>query len=160
MHPADRVALRISLGKSINVPRENGLTVPAARHVRSKSESDGSSEPFASKLPPAVTNVPKEDIRGYLHSKRVNNYLVGNTLGQGSFAKVKEALHQLVGEKVRRRISYLCRRAGLLNSISSSVDAVVAPVAVSELWFGISTTVNHYFRIEHSLLCWCRCSWI
>ena len=53
------------------------------------------------RLPPAVANVPKEDVRGYLHSKKVNHYFVGSTLGEGSFAKVKEAFHVLVGEKVR-----------------------------------------------------------
>lgn len=53
------------------------------------------------RLPPAVATVPKEDVRGYLHSKKVNHYFVGATLGEGSFAKVKEAFHFLVGEKVR-----------------------------------------------------------
>ena len=54
----------------------------------------------ANKLPPAVAVVPKEHVQGYIHSKRVNNYLVGNTLGEGSFAKVKEGFHVLAGEKV------------------------------------------------------------
>ena len=54
-----------------------------------------------SPLPPAVANVPKDDVQGYVHSKKVNNYLIGPTLGEGSFAKVKEAFHVLVGEKVR-----------------------------------------------------------
>ncbi len=52
------------------------------------------------KLPPAVVNVPPDHIRGYVHTKKVDSYLVGNTLGEGSFAKVKEAFHVLVGEKV------------------------------------------------------------
>ena len=105
MHPADRVALKIALGKSVNVPRANGLTVPAVRHARSKSDSAEHPASVPSLLPPAVANVPRDDIRGYIHTKRVNNYLVGNTLGEGSFAKVKEALHQLVGEKVSGRVS-------------------------------------------------------
>ena len=50
-----------------------------------------------SPLPPAVALV---DSKGYVHSKKVNNYLVGGTLGEGSFAKVKESFHVLVGEKV------------------------------------------------------------
>ena len=54
-----------------------------------------------SQLPPAVANVPAEDLRGYAHSKKVYNYFVGSTLGEGSFAKVKEAFNILVGEKVR-----------------------------------------------------------
>ncbi len=48
-------------------------------------------------LPPAVCLV---DSKGYVHSKKVNNYMIGGTLGEGSFAKVKEAFHMIVGEKV------------------------------------------------------------
>ena len=55
---------------------------------------------FKSKLPPAVASIPADHIRGYVHTKRVNHYLVGSNLGEGSFAKVKEAFHVLVGEKV------------------------------------------------------------
>ncbi|XP_041346960.1 LOW QUALITY PROTEIN: hormonally up-regulated neu tumor-associated kinase homolog A-like [Gigantopelta aegis] len=46
----------------------------------------------------------KEDSKGYVHSKKVNNYLIGATLGEGSFAKVKESFHVLVGEKVAMKI--------------------------------------------------------
>lgn len=53
-----------------------------------------------SRLPPAVASVPKEDWKAYVHSKKVHKYLIGATLGEGSFAKVKEAFHVLVGEKV------------------------------------------------------------
>ena len=56
-----------------------------------------------SPLPPAVANVPKEDVRSFLHHKRVGNYLLGRTLGEGSFAKVKEGMHSLTGEKVTPR---------------------------------------------------------
>ena len=56
------------------------------------------------KLPPAVATVSPDAIRSYVHSKRVENYLVGDTLGEGSFAKVKEAFHVLVGEKVRLQL--------------------------------------------------------
>lgn len=63
-----------------------------SRHVRSMSES--------AQLPPAVASVLPEVLRTYVHNKKINNYLVGDTLGEGSFAKVKEALHVLVGEKV------------------------------------------------------------
>ena len=59
-----------------------------------------SHSPYVSSLPPAVANVPKEDIRGFLHHKRVGNYLLGRTLGEGSFAKVKEGMHVTTGEKV------------------------------------------------------------
>ena len=51
-------------------------------------------------LPNGVTDVPREILKGFPHSKKVGNYLVGKTLGEGSFAKVKEGLHVLTGEKV------------------------------------------------------------
>ena len=100
--------LTITLGESINVPT-NGLGLGAAGlgpgwsgHSRSASEP-AAPVSFVSKLPPAVANVPHEDTRAYLHSKMVDKYLVGNTLGEGSFAKVKEGFHSLVGEKVSER---------------------------------------------------------
>ena len=34
--------------------------------------------------------------------KRIGNYLIGKTIGEGAFAKVKEGLHVLTGEKVIR----------------------------------------------------------
>ena len=36
------------------------------------------------------------------HRKQVGAYLIGKTIGEGSFAKVKEGLHVLTGEKVTR----------------------------------------------------------
>ena len=51
-------------------------------------------------IPPRVAEVTREQLRNFPHSKRVGNYLLGRTLGEGSFAKVKEALHILTGEKV------------------------------------------------------------
>lgn len=96
--------LHISLGESITGPTLGLTPVKHGSHMRSASDSTSlCSTLFVSKLPPAVANVPKENIRDYMHTKRVQNYLVGSTLGEGSFAKVKEALHILVGEKVRRR---------------------------------------------------------
>ena len=88
----------ISLGRSINVDSLRQLS-PTRRHARSTSESGVARPHFKSKLPTAVANVPPDHIRGYVHNKKVNNYLVGSTLGEGSFAKVKEAFHIQVGEK-------------------------------------------------------------
>ena len=51
-------------------------------------------------LPKEVTNVPGEVLEKYPHTKRVGNYLLGKTLGEGSFAKVREGLHTVTGEKV------------------------------------------------------------
>jgi len=66
-----------------------------------------SNSTYVSPLPPAVANVPKEDIRGFLHHKRVGNYLLGRTLGEGSFAKVKEGMHVTTGEKVSKSANEL-----------------------------------------------------
>lgn len=52
-------------------------------------------------LPRKVTEVSREMILSFQHSKKVGNYLLGKTIGEGSFAKVKEAMHILTGEKVR-----------------------------------------------------------
>ncbi len=51
-------------------------------------------------LPTKVAEVSKETLRTFPHTKRVGNYLLGRTVGEGSFAKVKEGLHTLTGEKV------------------------------------------------------------
>lgn len=42
----------------------------------------------------------RERIREFQHTKRVGNYLIGRKLGEGSFAKVREGLHVVTGEKV------------------------------------------------------------
>ena len=76
------------------------------------------SSPYVSALPPAVANVPKEDIRGFVHHKKVGNYLLGRTLGEGSFAKVKEGMHVQTGEKV---CTTHCKH--LLLYVHSATDA-------------------------------------
>ena len=86
--------INITLGESVNIPTAMLTRQHRPKHARSNSE--------ATKLPPAVAAVPADHIRGYVHSKRVNSYLVGSTLGEGSFAKVKEGFHVLVGEKARK----------------------------------------------------------
>ena len=55
---------------------------------------------FPQYLPQKVVEVPRDIIRTFQHSKKVGNYLLGKTIGEGSFAKVKEALHIPTGEKV------------------------------------------------------------
>lgn len=51
--------------------------------------------------PPSLSSAPSGDIlRNFYHTKRVGNYLIGRKLGEGSFAKVREGLHALTGEKV------------------------------------------------------------
>ncbi|XP_041462233.1 CDPK-related kinase 6-like [Lytechinus variegatus] len=50
------------------------------------------------------STLSKELMASYKHTKRVGPYLLGPTIGEGSFAKVKEAMHVLVGEKVAVKI--------------------------------------------------------
>lgn len=91
---ADQVGMAVAVGESY-LHQSNPLEQSPIRLT------ELTTKPFKSKLPPAVANVPTEHIRGYVHNKKVNHYLVGSSLGEGSFAKVKEAFHILVGEKVR-----------------------------------------------------------
>ncbi|XP_029459457.1 hormonally up-regulated neu tumor-associated kinase isoform X2 [Rhinatrema bivittatum] len=55
-------------------------------------------------LPSCVSSVCRESIRSFQHNKRVGNYLIGRKLGEGSFAKVREGLHVLTGEKVAVKV--------------------------------------------------------
>ena len=48
-------------------------------------------------LPSKVAQVPKEE----LQSQLMRNYLLGKTIGEGSFARVKQGFHVLSGEKVK-----------------------------------------------------------
>ena len=88
----------------VTVTLDRTDTRALSKLVRSNTEPTISSIPtedsYVPRLPPAVATVPREDSKGYVHSKKVNNYLIGATLGEGSFAKVKESFHVLVGEKV------------------------------------------------------------
>ena len=51
-------------------------------------------------LPAAVTHIADDLLKSFPHTKRVGNYLLGRTIGEGSFAKVKEGLHVVTGEQV------------------------------------------------------------
>ncbi|KAM9636192.1 hormonally up-regulated neu tumor-associated kinase [Trichechus inunguis] len=56
-------------------------------------------------LPAWVSGVPRERLRDFQHHKRVGHYLIGSRkLGEGSFAKVREGLHVLTGEKVAIKV--------------------------------------------------------
>eukprot|EP00058_Branchiostoma_floridae_P004288 XP_002589776.1 hypothetical protein BRAFLDRAFT_90449 [Branchiostoma floridae] len=56
------------------------------------------------RLPACVATVPSGLTESYPHSKRVGSYLIGRTLGEGSFAKVREGLHAVTGEKVAIKV--------------------------------------------------------
>ncbi|XP_064380231.1 hormonally up-regulated neu tumor-associated kinase isoform X2 [Dromaius novaehollandiae] len=52
----------------------------------------------------AAAAAPRERLRDFQHTKRVGSYLIGRKLGEGSFAKVREGLHVLTGEKVAVKV--------------------------------------------------------
>lgn len=51
-------------------------------------------------LPASLSSPAADILKNFYHTKRVGNYLIGRKLGEGSFAKVREGLHALTGEKV------------------------------------------------------------
>ena len=58
-------------------------------------------------LPHEVVTVSRQEIEPFLQGRRVGCYLLGKTLGEGSFAKVKEGIHIITGEKVKNILFYL-----------------------------------------------------
>ncbi|XP_077596898.1 hormonally up-regulated neu tumor-associated kinase homolog [Stigmatopora nigra] len=74
------------------------------------AECDASSSGESDEVAPLPTTVtlcssPAADIlKNFYHTKRVGNYLIGRKLGEGSFAKVREGLHALTGEKVAVKV--------------------------------------------------------
>ncbi|XP_012414066.1 hormonally up-regulated neu tumor-associated kinase [Trichechus manatus latirostris] len=83
------------------------------RRCRERRDSGGSGArvpeaargPPGSLLPAWVSGVPRERLRDFQHHKRVGHYLIGSRkLGEGSFAKVREGLHVLTGEKVAIKV--------------------------------------------------------
>ena len=96
---SDMLDMSVTLGKSFD--NGGGMVSPIRSSFHCLPEPP--TPVFKTKLPPAVATVPPDHIRSYLHQKKVNHYLVGNKLGEGSFAKVKEAFHIMVGEKVSQK---------------------------------------------------------
>ncbi|XP_077783428.1 hormonally up-regulated neu tumor-associated kinase isoform X1 [Podarcis muralis] len=76
------------------------------------SFGDGGDEPTTPPLSPEGTFLAawvnaaasRERLREFQHTKRVGNYLIGRKLGEGSFAKVREGLHVVTGEKVAVKV--------------------------------------------------------
>lgn len=52
-------------------------------------------------LPRDVFTVSKRELEQFKQGRRVGCYLLGKTVGEGSFAKVKEAIHIVTGEEVK-----------------------------------------------------------
>nr|XP_046266438.1 hormonally up-regulated neu tumor-associated kinase homolog A [Scatophagus argus] len=57
-----------------------------------------------SALPASLCSPAADILKNFYHTKRVGNYLIGRKLGEGSFAKVREGLHALTGEKVAVKV--------------------------------------------------------
>ncbi|XP_028323308.1 hormonally up-regulated neu tumor-associated kinase homolog A [Gouania willdenowi] len=55
-------------------------------------------------LPASLCSPAADILNNFYHTKRVGNYLIGRKLGEGSFAKVREGLHALTGEKVAVKV--------------------------------------------------------
>ena len=64
--------------------------------------------PTIEPLPDSVAKPSREEIFSFPHSKRVGSYILGRTLGEGAFAKVKEGRHLLTGEKVGFYLLTVC----------------------------------------------------
>uniref|UniRef100_A0A8C9RBR4 non-specific serine/threonine protein kinase n=1 Tax=Scleropages formosus TaxID=113540 RepID=A0A8C9RBR4_SCLFO len=81
---------------------DRDAAVDGHRHVGQKATACvGTDTP----LPAPLGGAPSGDIlRSFYHTKRVGNYLIGRKLGEGSFAKVREGLHAMTGEKVAVKV--------------------------------------------------------
>ena len=86
-------------------------------------------------------------------------YLVGRTLGEGSFAKVNEAIHIVTGEKVCKSIASL---ATLLQSIYSTMTQCAASLASllqniystnDSMCYITGHTVAEYIQYYDSMYC-------
>ncbi|KAM6985628.1 hormonally up-regulated neu tumor-associated kinase homolog B [Aplochiton taeniatus] len=55
-------------------------------------------------LPTSLASPAADILSNFYHTKRVGNYLIGRKLGEGSFAKVREGLHAMTGEKVAVKV--------------------------------------------------------
>lgn len=70
-------------------------------------------------VPVSLSSPAADILKNFYHTKRVGNYLIGRKLGEGSFAKVREGLHALTGEKVRRIHIHQQSDIPTLGSLSS-----------------------------------------
>lgn len=64
-------------------------------------ESEGENNRKNDQSSTATTEL-RSVLDNFPHTKQVGAYLIGRTIGEGSFAKVKEGLHVLTGEKVSK----------------------------------------------------------
>lgn len=74
--------------------------MPPTKRDHMEIDDDSARDQVNGFLPAGVAQVPKEELQKYLKCKRIGNYLLGKTIGEGSFARVKQGFHVLTGEKV------------------------------------------------------------
>uniref|UniRef100_A0A8C4T6P3 non-specific serine/threonine protein kinase n=1 Tax=Erpetoichthys calabaricus TaxID=27687 RepID=A0A8C4T6P3_ERPCA len=100
---------------------------------------------------PCVGRATRCCLRSTHHNKRVGNYVIGMKLGEGSFAKVREGLHTLTGEKVAVKIidkkkakkdSYMTRNLRR----EGQIQQMIRHPNITQL-FDILETENFYYLI-------------
>uniref|UniRef100_A0ABM0MTK8 Hormonally up-regulated neu tumor-associated kinase homolog A-like n=1 Tax=Saccoglossus kowalevskii TaxID=10224 RepID=A0ABM0MTK8_SACKO len=82
----------------------NADTAAMTAAYQAKKHTQDALHVVNSTLPQPVISVPHHEIAKFSHTKKVGQYLLGKTLGEGSFAKVKEGLHVITGETVAVKI--------------------------------------------------------
>lgn len=65
---------------------------------------------IATPIPESAFAVNPDRARNYSYHKKVGSYLLGRQVGQGSFAKVKEGLHTITGERVSKKFAF-CKKS-------------------------------------------------
>ncbi|KAM9319519.1 hormonally up-regulated neu tumor-associated kinase [Gastrophryne carolinensis] len=89
------------LGNKMPAAAGDGLSESPPRFLLGEKPPVPVDESF---LPSCVSNVSRETLRNFQHTKRVGNYLIGRKLGEGSFAKVREGIHVVTGERVAVKV--------------------------------------------------------
>lgn len=75
-------------------------------------------------LPASLCSPAADILKNFYHTKRVGNYLIGRKLGEGSFAKVREGLHAMTGEKVsglRVEMQHVVTKLCVISFVSLSI---------------------------------------
>lgn len=83
------------------MPVADSDMVAELSHGTYEGKTPNSSPGGEGALPASLCGPAADILKNFYHTKRVGNYLIGRKLGEGSFAKVREGLHALTGEKVR-----------------------------------------------------------
>ncbi|XP_056140309.1 LOW QUALITY PROTEIN: hormonally up-regulated neu tumor-associated kinase homolog A [Lampris incognitus] len=121
---------------------DSEMVADGHRSYEGKTPSCAGSE---SVLPASLGSPAADVLRNFYHTKRVGNYLIGRKLGEGSFAKVREGLHALTGEKV----SAICLLKKLLEPDPSKRPNIHQVMADSWLQLANKNTGAPYLNRIH-----------